>query len=78
MKRLITLFTISIAFTFFYSCTINSNKDKEKKETYEKVEVEGLSINEESELIVKSLQDKIYINIYMSGDLSPQFRLGFG
>ena len=61
MKRLITLFIISIAFTFFYSCTSNSNKT-------------NVTLQKESGSIVKSLEDKIYINIYMSGDLSPQFQ----
>ena len=31
-----------------------------------------MKLQKESKSIVKSLKDKIYINIYMSGDLSPQ------
>ena len=61
MKRLSTLLTISIVLSVLYSCTIESNK-------------ENISLQEESKLIVKNLEDKIYINIYMSGDLSPQFQ----
>ena len=61
MKRLITLLTISIVLSVFYSCTRDSNK-------------ENIPLQEESKLIVQSLKDKIYINIYMSGDLSPQFQ----
>ena len=61
MKKLITLLTISTVLSVFYSCTSESNK-------------ENIPLQEESKLIVKSLKDKIYINIYMSGDLSPQFQ----
>ena len=61
MKRLFALLTISIVFIIFNSCTSNSNKTNVK-------------LQKESESIVKSLEDKIYINIYMSGDLSPQFQ----
>ena len=61
MKRLFTLLTISIVFIIFHSCTRNSNKNNVKLE-------------KESQSIVKSLKDKIYINIYMSGNLSPQFQ----
>ncbi|MGY8989791.1 MAG: DUF7088 domain-containing protein, partial [Flavobacteriales bacterium] len=61
MKRLFDLLTISIVFIIFNSCTSNSNKTNVK-------------LQKESESIVKNLEDKIYINIYMSGDLSPQFQ----
>ena len=64
MKRLITLLTISIVLSVFYSC--NSDTSEPNKE--------NIPLQEESKLIVKSLKDKIYINIYMSGDLSPQFQ----
>ena len=30
---------------------------------------------EESKTILNNLQDKIYINIYMDGDLSPNFKV---
>ena len=30
---------------------------------------------EESKTILNTLQDKIYINIYMEGDLSPNFKV---
>ncbi len=33
-----------------------------------------VTLKEDSDLIVKNLKDKIYINIYMSGNLSPQFQ----
>ena len=69
MKRLITLLTISIVFTIIYSCTNNSNNENIREQ-------EGTSetLQEESKSIVKNLEDKIYINIYMSGDLSQQFQ----
>ena len=64
MKRLITLLTISIVLSVFYSCTSDTSESNK----------ENIPLQEESKLIVKSLKDKIYINIYMSGDLSPQFQ----
>ena len=64
MKRLITLLTISIVISVFYSCSSDTSESNK----------ENISLQEESKLIVKSLKDKIYINIYMSGDLSPQFQ----
>ena len=64
MKRLITLLTISIVLSVFYSCTSETSESNK----------ENIPLQEESKLIVKSLKDKIYINIYMSGDLSPQFQ----
>ena len=64
MKRLITLLTISIVLSVFYSCTSDTSEPNK----------ENIPLQEESKLIVKSLKDKIYINIYMSGDLSPQFQ----
>ncbi|MBT4216961.1 MAG: hypothetical protein HOE25_00165 [Flavobacteriales bacterium] len=64
MKRLITLLTISIVLSVFYSCTSETSEPNK----------ENIPLQEESKLIVKSLKDKIYINIYMSGDLSPQFQ----
>ena len=33
-----------------------------------------MKLQKESESIIKHLEDKIYINIYMSGDLSSQFQ----
>ena len=69
MKRLITLLTISVVFTILHSCTNNSSHENTREQ-------EGTSetLQEESKSIVKNLEDKIYINIYMSGDLSPQFQ----
>ena len=64
MKRLITLLTISIVLSVFYSCTSDTSEPNK----------ENIPLQEESKLIVKSLKDKIYINIYMSGNLSPQFQ----
>ena len=64
MKRLITLLAISIVLSVFYSCTSDTSEPNK----------ENIPLQEESKLIVKSLKDKIYINIYMSGDLSPQFQ----
>ena len=64
MKKLITLLTISIVLSIFYSCTSDTSESNK----------ENIPLQEESKLIVKSLKDKIYINIYMSGDLSPQFQ----
>ena len=64
MKRLITLLTISIVLSVFYSCTSDTSEPNK----------ENIPLQEESKLIVKSLKDKIYINIYMSGDLNPQFQ----
>ena len=64
MKRLITLLTISIVLSVFYSCTSDTSESNK----------ENIPLQEESKVIVKNLKDKIYINIYMSGDLSPQFK----
>ena len=64
MKRLITLLAISIVLSVFYSCTSDTSEPNK----------ENIPLQEESKLIAKSLKDKIYINIYMSGDLSPQFQ----
>lgn len=46
---------------FFYSC-INSERQSE------------IQLTEETKELVSSLEDKIYINIYLNGDLSPQFK----
>jgi len=69
MKRLIPVVIISIVFTIIYSCTNTSN-------TENITEQDGTSetLQEESKSIVKNLEDKIYINIYMGGDLSTQFQ----
>ena len=69
MRRLITAVIILIVFTIIYSCTNTSN-------TENITEQDGTSetLQEESKSIVKNLEDKIYINIYMGGDLSTQFQ----
>ena len=46
---------------FFYSC-INPERQSE------------IQLTEETKQLVSNLEDKIYINIYLNGDLSPQFK----
>ena len=55
------LFILIISYLFFYSC-INSERQSE------------IQLTEETKALVSSLEDKIYINIYLNGDLSPQFK----
>lgn len=55
------LFILIISSLFFYSC-INSERQSE------------IQLTEETKQLVSNLEDKIYINIYLNGDLSPQFK----
>ena len=75
MKRLIPAVIISIVFAIFLSCNNESNKKSESlQEENIKLQEENMTVQEESKSIVKNIEDKIYINIYMSGNLSPQFQ----
>jgi len=55
------LFILIISLLVFYSC-INSQKQSE------------IQLTEETKQLLSNLEDKIYINIYLNGDLSPQFK----
>jgi len=58
MKNLITILTLFIVLFYTSSC-INTEKKQD--------------LTEETKNILKNIDDKIYINIYMEGDLSPKF-----
>ena len=61
MKRLITLLVITIVLSFLYSCNIETSESNK----------ENILLQEESKLIVKSLKDKIYINISTITSVCP-------
>ena len=54
----------------FIQLVLVSNQQMKKSKN-----LENNTSQEESETILKNLEDKIYINIYMEGDLSPNFKL---